>query len=68
MDNVPIVRAGDTLIVCMGRETTQQERDLFWEQIKAGLPGLRVAFLENVTGLAVFRPDCAESTMPEPGE
>lgn len=60
MDNVPVVRAGDVLLICFGRETSQQERDAFWEQVQEGLPGVRVAFMENVTGLAVFRPETAE--------
>lgn len=60
MDNVPILRAGDTLIVSFGREPDRAERDAFWKQIQEGLPGVRVAFLENVSGLAVFRPDMQE--------
>lgn len=67
LGNVPMVRAGDVLIVCLGVETSQKDRDLFWGQIKDGLPGVRVAFMENVTGLAVFRPDCGDSTITEPG-
>lgn len=60
LSNVPVLRAGDTLIVCFGRETSQKERDVFWEQIREGFPGVRVAFLENVSGLAVFRPGVVE--------
>jgi hypothetical protein len=67
LDNVPMVRAGDVLVVCLGAETSQTDRDLFWDQIKDGLPGVRVAFMENVTGLAVFRPDCGDSTISETG-
>lgn len=67
LGNVPMVRAGDVLIVCLGTETSRKDQDLFWEQIKDGLPGVRVAFMENVTGLAVFRPDCGDSTISETG-
>lgn len=55
MDNVPMLRAGDALIVSFGRETAQKERDAFLKEVQEGLPGVRVAFLEGITGLAVFR-------------
>lgn len=67
LGDVPMVRAGDVLVVCLGVEASQKDRDLFWDQIKDGLPGVRVAFMENVTGLAVFRPDCGDSTTSEAG-
>lgn len=60
MDNVPVVRAGDVLLVALGREAAQEERDAFLKEVQEGLPGVRVAFLENVTGLAVFRPEAQE--------
>ncbi len=62
MDNVPMLRAGDTLIVSFGRETAQRERDAFLKEIQEGLPGVRVAFLEGITGLAVFRPEVPEGS------
>lgn len=60
MGDVPVLRAGDTLIVSFGREVSDRDRDAFARQVEEGMPGVRVAFLENVTGLVVFRPGAAE--------
>lgn len=57
LSNVPMVRAGDTLIVCVARGVTETDARTFKEQVERALPGVKVAFFEQVTGLAVFRPD-----------
>lgn len=57
LSNVPMVRAGDVLVVCF---TTQQPLDVmerFTEEMREHLPGVRVAVVEGVSGLAVFRPE-----------
>jgi hypothetical protein len=69
LSDVPMVRAGDTLIVCVSASMTVKDAEIFTESIQRGMPGVRVAFMENVTGLAVFRPElsrddesCGDST------
>lgn len=60
LSNVLTVRAGDMLLVCVDRQMTEEEQDAFWEQAKEGLPGVKVAFMESVTGLIIFRPETSE--------
>lgn len=57
MNDPEMVRAGDTLIVCVSVAMTIEDMDRFTESIQERMPGVRVAFMENVTGLAVFRPE-----------
>lgn len=56
LSNVPVVRAGDVLLVCFDRLQTEEETRRFREWTEEYLPGVRVAFAEGVSGLAVFRP------------
>lgn len=58
--NVPMVRAGDVLLVCFEEQQTDAAAQRFTEQVQEALPGVKVALMEGVTGLAVFRPDTAE--------
>lgn len=60
MDNVPMVRAGDVLLVCFAHEPTVKEAEALSEQMRECLPGVRVAYMTQVTGLAVFRPEAEE--------
>jgi hypothetical protein len=57
LSNVPVVRAGDVLLVCFEKHQTEADAQRFTEQAQECLPGVRVAFMEGVTGLAVFRPE-----------
>lgn len=57
LNNVPMVRAGDTVIVCVSVAMKDEDVRRFTETVQEGMPGVRVAFMENVTGLAVFRPE-----------
>lgn len=57
LGDVPVVRAGDVLLVCFGSQRTKEEDERFQEWTGEHLPGVRVAFMEGVTGLAVFRPE-----------
>jgi hypothetical protein len=57
LSNVPMVRAGDVLVVCFEKEQPQDVVERFTEQVQECLPGVRVAIVEGVTGLAVFRPE-----------
>ncbi|BBC35277.1 hypothetical protein SGFS_065710 [Streptomyces graminofaciens] len=61
LSNVPMVRAGDVLVVCVERHLTEMDTQRFVDMASDVLPGVRVAFLEGVSGLAVFRPDAATS-------
>lgn len=61
LSNVPVVRAGDTVVVCVSVPITFEDMERFTEALQQGLPGVRVAFMENVSGLAVFRPEATES-------
>ncbi len=58
--NVPMVRAGD-VIVCFEKRLAETEIERPQQRNSLVLPGVRVAFLEGVSGLAVFRPDAATS-------
>lgn len=57
LSNVPMVRAGDVLVVCFAEEQPLDVVERFTEQIRDYLPGVRVAIMEGVSGLAVFRPE-----------
>lgn len=54
--NVPMVRAGDVLLVCFERQQTEADAERFTKAVLECLPGMRVMLIEGVTGLAVFRP------------
>lgn len=56
LSNVPMVRAGDVLLVCFANEQPMAAAQAFVDRVQEYLPGVRVAFVEGVTGLAVFRP------------
>jgi hypothetical protein len=60
LSNVPMVRAGDVLLVCFEKRQTEADAKRFTDSVLECLPGVRVAFMEGVTGLAVFRPDATE--------
>ena len=69
LSNVPMVRAGDVLVVCFEKHQTEADLERFTQQAQECLPGVRVAVMEGVTGLAVFRPEpprydepCGDST------
>lgn len=57
LSNVPMVRAGDVLLVCFAEEQPLDVVERFTEQVQEYLPGVRVAIMEGVSGLAVFRPE-----------
>ena len=63
-----IVRAGDTLVVCFTHQQTESEMDAFARRVEEVLPGVRVAVLEGVSSLAVFRPGAAEPSAIERGD
>ena len=56
LSNVPVVRAGDVLVVGVGKNVFESDLDRFVSILQESLPGVRVVVMENVTGLAVFRP------------
>ena len=58
--NVPVVRSGDVLLVCFEKQQTEADAQRFAEQAQEAFPGVRVALMEGVTGLAVFRPEATE--------
>lgn len=64
LSNVPMVQAGDVLIVCFAKEQPVAVLERFEKQVEEYLPGVRVAVMEGVSGLAVFRPD---ATAPATG-
>lgn len=57
LSNVPMVQAGDVLIVCFAKEQPTDVLERFEKQVKEYLPGIRVAVMEGLSGLAVFRPE-----------
>lgn len=57
LSNVPMVRAGDVLVVCFEKRQTEADAQRFVDMAREMLPGVRVAFMEGVSGLAVFRPE-----------
>jgi hypothetical protein len=67
LNNVPMLRAGDVLIVAFAEHQPDDALDRFTEQVQECLPGVRVAVMEGVSGLAAFRPGCAESTESKQG-
>jgi hypothetical protein len=62
LSNVPMVRAGDVLVVCFAEEQPLDVAERFTEQVQEYLPGVRVAIVEGVSGLAVFRPEPAQAS------
>lgn len=60
-----LVRAGDTLVVCFAQQQSEATTAAFAERVKAHLPGVKVAIVEGVSGLAVFRPGDAVQSTPE---
>ncbi|MEU3527557.1 hypothetical protein AB0E62_27425 [Streptomyces sp. NPDC038707] len=56
LSNVPMVRAGDTLILCFEKPQRNDDLKRIADEVTAVLPGVKVAVMEGVTGLAVFRP------------
>jgi hypothetical protein len=58
--NVPMVRAGDVLLVCFEEQTSDADAQRFTEQVQEALPGVKVALMEGVMGLAVFRPETSD--------
>lgn len=68
LNNVPMLRAGDVLVVAFAEHQPDDVLERFTEQVRECLPGMRVAVMEGVSGLAVFRPDCESSTTSRQGE
>ena len=60
LNNVPMLRAGDVLIVAFDRQQTEEDMKRFSDGLKEQLPGIRVLFMEGVSGLAAFRPGDTE--------
>lgn len=61
LSDVPVVRAGDVLVVCFEKRLTETDTQRFLDMARDVLPGVRVAIMEGVSGLAVFRPGAAAS-------
>ena len=55
MDAV-IIRPGDMLVVSVAHELSEAAVAQLREQHAEAMPGVKLVLLENVTGLAVFRP------------
>jgi hypothetical protein len=54
---VTTARPGDMLIITYDRQLADEEIDRLYEQCQVLLDaGLKVAFLDNVSGMVVFRP------------
>jgi hypothetical protein len=75
LNNVPMLRAGDVLLIAFEGQQTEEDTKRFVAELTAVLPGVRVAFMEGVSGLAAFRPgppesesDCGDSTNGTGGE
>lgn len=65
LSNVPMVRAGDVLVVGVANHWSEAQSQAFADQMLEALPGVRVFLLEGVTGLATFRPEAQPSTATE---
>lgn len=59
-----VIRPGDTLILTFNRPMTAEEVHKIGEQIEAKLPGVRVALVDQASGLAAYRPEPIKP--PEP--
>lgn len=57
LSNVPMVRAGDVLLVCFEKQQALADVERFEAELRKCLPGVRLAVVEGVTELAVFRPE-----------
>ncbi|MET9012324.1 hypothetical protein ABZX74_15600 [Streptomyces olivaceoviridis] len=57
LHNIPMVRAGDTLILCFEKPQRDDDLKRIAEEVTAALPGVKVAVMEGVSGLAVFQPN-----------
>ncbi|MCG0065025.1 hypothetical protein L0F81_17270 [Streptomyces tricolor] len=55
--NVPMVRAGDTLILCFEKPQRDDDLKRIADEVMAVLPGVKVAVVEGVSGVAVYRAD-----------
>ncbi|MGA6223479.1 hypothetical protein ACPESV_24475 [Streptomyces umbrinus] len=65
LSNVPVVRAGDVLLVCFDKPQAEDDLEKFRVQAEECLPGVRVAVVEGVSGLAVFRPAAPDEQLSE---
>ena len=57
LSDVPMVRAGDVLVVAFEEHQTEAATRQFVDMVNGWLPGVRVAVMEGVSGLVVFRPE-----------
>lgn len=51
-----VVRPGDTLVLCFEKPVTDTQVERLREQAREALPDVRLAVIEGVKGLAVYRP------------
>lgn len=56
IDSIALVRPGDTLVVAFRNSVNVQEVDEMREQFEERCPGVKVAIIDNVSGMAVYRP------------
>ena len=59
-----VLAPGDTLVVGLSRRLTAQEYDELVGGIGAALPGVKVALIENCSGLATYHPEPDEPDLP----
>ncbi len=56
MKDPVLIQAGDLLVVCFEKPQMDSVLDRMHAEMQTAMPGVRVAFVECVSGLAVFRP------------
>jgi len=52
-----VLAPGDTLVVAVSRRLTDWERDQMAADFRTNLPGVKVALIEQCSGLATYHPD-----------
>lgn len=57
LNDIPMVRAGDTLILCFEKPQRDDDLQRIANEVTSVLPGVKIAVVEGVSGVAVFRPD-----------
>ncbi len=65
MKDPVLLQAGDLLVVCFEKPQLESVLDRVSAEMQAAMPGVRLAFVEGVSGLAVFRPGSGGQSVGE---
>lgn len=65
MKDPVLIQAGDLLVVCFEKPQLDSALGRLGAEMQTAMPGVRVAFVEGVSGLAVFRPGSDEQSAEE---